>query len=319
MYEQLLNMQEIKSRIHQLPSFCTETASVFLKREDELGFGISGCKKRKYLSLIPFLQAQKYEMVYLIGGENSNNLVGLAQALREAKIPFVAYIKATKQVQKQGNAFLLQLLTQPQERVYVSSEQWHEVEKITENDLQISGKQGYIVPEGASCSASIMGLCTLMQDIERNESENNLLFDHIFIDTGTAYTAATLVAMNHFLQRKTQIHIVYIAGNEALFWQHYQKVAAFFIENDMPFTPPLPPNIQHHFPKTARAFGSINATIKQAVIDFAQTEGILTDPVYVAKTLFTAKDIIASQQLAGNILLIHSGGGTGLMGFAGLF
>lgn len=304
------------SRIQRLDSFCTETASVFLKREDELGFGISGCKKRKYLSLIPFLQAQKYELVYLIGGENSNNLVGLAQVLREAKIPFVAYIKATKQVQKQGNAFLLHLLTKPQERVYVPSEQWHEVEKIAENDLQLSGKQGYIIPEGASCLPSIMGLCTLMQDIERNESENNLLFDHIFIDAGTAYTAATLVAMNHFLQRKTQIHIVYIAGNEALFSQHYQKVAAFFIENDMPFTSPLPPNIQHHFPKTARAFGSINATIKQAVIDFAQTEGILTDPVYVAKTLFTAKDIIFLQKLTGNVLLIHSGGGTGLMGFA---
>lgn len=307
------------SRIQRLSSFCTETAVVFLKREDELGFGISGCKKRKYLSLIPFLQAQKYELVYLIGGEHSNNLVGLAQALREAQIPFLVYIKASKQGQKQGNAFLLQLLTQPNERIYVPSEQWHEVEQIAANDLRLSGKQGYIIPEGASCTPSIMGLCTLMEDIERNESENNLVFDHVFIDAGTTYTAATLVAMNHFLQRKTHIHIVYIAGDEALFWRHYHKIASFFMENDLLLPSPLPQNITHHFPKTARAFGSINATIKQAVIDFAQTEGILTDPVYVAKTLFTAKDIISSQKLQGNVLLIHSGGGTGLMGFSGLF
>lgn len=309
-------MVELHSRIHTLPSFQTEKVKVFLKREDELGFGISGCKRRKYLSLIPFLQAEKYELVHIIGGENSNNLVGLAQALNEAKIPFVAYIKAQKNTQKQGNSFLLQLLTKPEQRIYIPAEKWVDVEAIASNDLLLSEKKGYLIPEGASCAPSIDGLCTLMTDIQRNETECGIHFEHIFIDAGTAYTAAVLVAMNQLLAQKKQIHIVYAAGDTQLFEQQYNNISDYFSTKNIIINPDYQTTTTHYFPITARSFGSVNATIKQAILDFAQTEGILTDPIYSAKLLLTAKHIIRQDAMTGNVLIIHSGGGTGLMGFS---
>ena len=298
-----------------MPTFSTATATVFLKREDELGFGVSGCKKRKYASLIPYLQQEKYELVYIIGGENSNNLVGLAQVLNEVKIPFFAYIKAQKNAQLKGNSLLLHLLTKPEQRIFVSTEEWENVEKIAEKEALSSGKKAYIIPEGASCTPSIEGLCGLMQDIQRNEAEMGLTFDYIFIDAGTAYTAAVLVAMNQFLARKTKIHIVHIAGDEELFHRQYKAVEDYFKEKNIFLMPDYEASTFHYFPIIARSFGSVNATIKRAIVDFAQQEGVITDPIYTAKLLLTAKNSIITQSLQGNVLIIHSGGGTGLMGF----
>ena len=48
----------------------------------------------------------------------------------------------------------------------------------------------------------------------------------------------------------------------------------------------------------------------------AKEEGLLLDPVYNAKLFQKAFDIIDEKELDGDICIIHSGGGSGLMGFA---
>jgi 1-aminocyclopropane-1-carboxylate deaminase len=52
----------------------------------------------------------------------------------------------------------------------------------------------YIVPEGAFCKDAIAGASTLALDIIRNESELNIEFDHIFVDSGTGLTAMSLIS-----------------------------------------------------------------------------------------------------------------------------
>jgi 1-aminocyclopropane-1-carboxylate deaminase/D-cysteine desulfhydrase-like pyridoxal-dependent ACC family enzyme len=43
--------------------------------------------------------------------------------------------------------------------------------------------------------------------------------------------------------------------------------------------------------------------------------GILTDPVYTAKLFLEAERICLVQEISGNTLIVHSGGGTGLFGY----
>ena len=69
------------SRVHALSD--NEYPDTWIKREDESSFGISGSKKRKYASLIPFLKKNKFDCVGVIGGSNSNNVIGLVQLLIE--------------------------------------------------------------------------------------------------------------------------------------------------------------------------------------------------------------------------------------------
>ena len=59
----------------------------------------------------------------------------------------------------------------------------------------------------------------------------------------------------------------------------------------------------------------MNTTVLTETKRIATEEGILTDPVYTTKLFMTAREVISSEKLKGKALIVHSGGGTGLMGF----
>lgn len=304
-------MINLASRIHPLSIYTTSHANVWVKREDELGFAVSGTKKRKYISLLPYIINCGFEQVALIGGENSNNVQALLQLLNEAKVATILYLKKQKNPSPKGNSFLLSLLSEPQNIRYVSSDEWENVIDIATKEMQEKQLNSFlVVPEGGSCVQSIEGLATLLEDIKRNEADNKLLFDHIFVDAGTSISAAVLGFCSEMQGRASQLHVVHIAGNPALFEKQWQECEAYF-QQQLGMK-----NVHHYFPATAKSFGAVNATIWQEIKILAQKEGILTDPIYTAKLFYTAKYIIQNQSLTGNILIIHSGGGTGLMGFA---
>ncbi|MEZ4824874.1 MAG: pyridoxal-phosphate dependent enzyme [Bacteroidia bacterium] len=306
------------TRIHPLKTFSTPEALVLVKREDESGFGISGCKKRKYASLIPFLRENHIRKAVLTGGSHSNHLPGIVQLLRENQIQPELLVKKNHHSSLKGNSFLLHLLTTPDEITWVSSSGWKDVETLAENRVKAAGFSAFFIPEGGSCEPALPGAMTLMADIERNETESGLQFDHIFIDSGTGLVAAALVIMNHILSRKTQIHVVLIAGDEQAFHSTLHKAGKWAEQltgkqlGEIVF-----PNV--HLPDTGKSFGSTNATVFAETKRLAEEEGILTDPVYTTKLFMTARTAITTLPCRGNVLIIHSGGGTGLMGWQEAF
>lgn len=295
------------SRIHPLPSFSGEEVSVWVKREDESGFGISGTKKRKYASLIPWILAQKFRKVIITGGENSNNVTGLVQMMHEFRIPYMLYLKAQKDSVKKGNGALLHLLTEGKRIRWVNTEEWNAAEALAK--MENPETDTLFIPEGGSHFAAIPGLITLGLDIERNEQAKNIHFDHIFIDSGTALTSAALAYWNVAIERNTLIHVVHVAGGEADFEKQFALCNDFFHTNLKP------KGVNHHLPVTAKSFGSVNAGVLDTVRRLALNEGLFTDPIYTAKLFMTAEEIIRKTGLSGNVLIIHTGGGTGLMGF----
>lgn len=305
-----------KTRIHSLSSFDTNTARTWLKREDESGFGISGCKKRKYASLLPWLRKHAYQQVYAIGGGSSNHLPGLLQLLREWRMGVHLFLKESHEQRLRGNPLLLYLLSDPAEITRVRAADWHQVEALARarKAAEPVADSIYIVPEGAFCEPALPGACTLMLDILRNEAEAGLAFSHIFIDSGSAMTAGALVLMNALLGRSCCIHVVLTAGEVVFFRQRLRQLADWL--------PPvfgrsgdLPDDFRLHMPVTARSFGSVNATVLAETKRLAREEGVLTDPVYTTKLMMTARAVVRQEKLAGEVLIVHSGGGTGLMGF----
>jgi 1-aminocyclopropane-1-carboxylate deaminase len=297
------------TRVHRLRDFAQAPVEVWVKREDESGFGISGCKKRKYASLLPYLQAQQ-KPVLLMGGSHSNHIVGLTQLLREEGLPFRLYLKESHAPSLRGNGLLRYLLTAEEQIRWVSSGEWAGVEILALSECP----DHVIVPEGGTHPAALPGACTLWLDILRNEAEAGFTFDHLFIDSGTALVAGALLGMKQRQRPHTHLHVVLTAGEERYFHQQYAHFQAWSQAwLGTPF--PAPDRLHLHQPATARAFGSVNATIRQEVKQLAQRHGLLCDPIYTAKLFYTVRQVIETQTLEGRALIIHSGGGTGLMGF----
>ena len=307
-----------QTRVHRLSSFDTPDATVWLKREDESGFGISGCKKRKYASLMPWLARQNCREVYAVGGSYSNHLPALLQLLREWRIGAHIFLKTSHGGELRGNALLLHLLSRPEELTRVDPVDWDRVEEIAQQRRAAAANPDAIcvIPEGAFCAAALPGACTLLPDIVRNETEPGKAFDHLFIDSGSGMTAGALILMNALLGRTCPIHVVLTAGEAPFFRQRLRQLAAWL--GDLTGrSADVPDDFFLYDPVSPRSFGSVNAAVLAETQRIAREEGVLTDPVYTTKLLMTARQLIRSQALTGDVLIVHSGGGTGLMGFGG--
>ncbi|MEL6630873.1 MAG: pyridoxal-phosphate dependent enzyme [Bacteroidota bacterium] len=303
-----------QSRIHPWHTRSHPSRQVWVKREDEGSFGISGCKKRKYASLIPFLIQSGYTQVVLIGGLRSNHIAGLTQLLIEHRIRPIYFLKKSHQAHTTGNELLFRLMTKDAEIHWIEGKAWGEVEQLAATFVDRATVPTYLIPEGGTCAPAVAGASTLYRDIKRNETACGYAFDHIFIDSGTALMAGVLACMMAKDNHPGHLHVVLTAGDVHYFSHQLHRIKGW-LEQATQQTFPAVANWKTYRPYTAASFGAVNRTVLDYVMHMAQTEGIITDPIYSAKLFMNAEHQIKAQNLSGNILVIHSGGGMGLMGF----
>ncbi len=299
------------TRIQLLQDFGNTSIQTWVKREDESGFGISGCKKRKYASLLPWLLKRQAGPIILIGGAMSNHLASFSQLLREHRLPFKAYIKESSSPIQHGNALLRELLIAPDQVRWVSDLDWPKVWDLAQHE----NPKSWVIPEGGSHPQAIFGAATLGLEITRQEEKLGQCFRHVFIDSGTSFMAGVLVGIRQWLQPGSSTHVVLTAGDEAFFLAQYDQLRTWSAEFHFPQPFEAANQLTCHLPATAKAFGASNASIRRYIVESARKHGLLLDPVYTAKLFFTAEQAIRKGSLEGPVLIIHSGGGTGLMGF----
>ncbi|MEL6675102.1 MAG: pyridoxal-phosphate dependent enzyme [Bacteroidota bacterium] len=298
------------SRVHRLQAGPEKGPQWWIKREDESGFGISGCKRRKYASLLPWLEQAGYREVALIGGAYSNHLYSFSQLLKERKISSEIFVKRKAISPLKGNALLLSLLHPVETWQEIQVDTWAEAESWVRQQLPA---ETYVVPEGGSCAPALPGAASLALDIWRNQQASGLAFDHVFIDSGTALTAGALVLGLAWLGISAQVHVVMMAEDEAYF-QARMEIFSQWWEAWLGSQPAYQaPSLYHSV--IAPAFGKVNQEVLQACRSIAREEGFFVDPVYTGKLLLTARHQAARHELRGNILVVHTGGGPALLGF----
>ncbi|MBI2471375.1 MAG: pyridoxal-phosphate dependent enzyme [Planctomycetes bacterium] len=304
----------LQSRIHRLRWF--GRSDIWVKRDDELSFGVSGTKLRKHASVIPYLKQQGIEEVVVIGGSNSNNVLSAAQTLTENNIKITPFLLGPPS-QRRGNVKLLSLFVDDCEIHWIPRSQWADCDRLANcyvEERKASGIKICVLPEGAHHPLALPGSLSILVDILRNENEAGVRFDHIFIDAGTGMVAQSLLAGAAAIGRKTVFHVVVLAGSCEEFQSGLSKVIQY-TEAFLGVSLGSLPEYHLYYPATARSFGSTNKTIFSEIKRIAREDGILTDPVYSAKLFLTARQAILDKKLGGNVLLVHSGGGLALTGF----
>lgn len=302
------------SRIHLLKSFSQGSFTCYVKREDELGFALSGSKVRKYRTLISFLIHKQVKQAIVIGSSFSNHVLGMTQLLIENEIQPLLFLRGDATRSEKGNALYNRLLVPPEQIRWFSKIEWKNVKKEADEFARYSSDCCLVIPEGGNMPESLPGALSLPLDILRNELENELKFDHIFVDSGTGLMAIALILGLNWLERKTIVQVVLMAEDEVYFLSEltrYHQIFCLWMGFEIPF----PSNFKLHFPSQASAFGKVNSAIFKYIRQLAQTEGFLTDPIYTAKLFMTAEQLIKQFKLTGKALIVHSGGALSLAGF----
>jgi 1-aminocyclopropane-1-carboxylate deaminase/D-cysteine desulfhydrase-like pyridoxal-dependent ACC family enzyme len=299
-----------QSRVHPLRSF---RKGIFIKRDDELGFGISGTKIRKYRTLIPYLIKQHPKEVVVIGGAHSNNVLGLSQLLLENGLKPVLFLRESGNKKPIGNSLLTRMLVPAQDIHWIARKDWEQVNELAEAYAR-SKSNVSIIPEGSYTPEGFFGALSLVLDILRNEEEDHLAFDHIFIDAGTGMSAIALILGYAWLQKTAAIHVLLLADDERIFLEKLSFLRSVFASL-VGFSCPEPNNFYLHTPVTARSFGSINRQVWEEIESFAKNEGIFLDPLYSAKLIMEGRKWLQKDQSEQTVLFIHSGGALSLSGF----
>lgn len=314
---QLASSYCLHSRVHALKTFNTTQANCYVKREDELGFGISGSKIRKYASLIPYLIKNNYQAAIAIGGAHSNHVAGITQLLIENNIKPILFLLGEATTKYQGNALLTHLLVPLEQIHWVARSKWPQIELMA---AEYANQQPYpvkVITAGASMLEALPGLLSLPLDILQNEQQLQLEFQHVFIDAGTGLTAIAVILVFAWLNKKILVHVVLLSDKEDIFIKKLQQFQLLFeqIIHDKVDWEILCKQFKLYLPTQAASFGSVNTTVFKTIKTIARQEGFFTDPIYSAKLFFEARQIIANNIITGNTLIIHSGGGLTLMGF----
>lgn len=302
------------SRIHRLRSFHFPFNQCYVKRDDELGFGISGSKIRKYRSLIPYLIVNHIQEVVIIGSAYSNHVLSFVQLLIENGLQPTLFLRGDVNRSSQGNALLTSLFIPSSSIHWLSQSDWKNVESLASFYASKQNHPIFLLPEGAFCSAALPGALTLVTDLLKNEFEHHIKFDHLFIEAGTGFTASTLLLGLNWIQHPIHVHIILLAEEEEAFLKRLNSCYEMFT-SFIQTTSTLPCHFTLHSPLYAKGFGQIHSSLFQTILSLARQEGFLTDPIYSAKLFIESKRIIAQQELQGNILIQHSGGSLTLMGF----
>lgn len=306
---------KMHSRIHPMPNFSLNSkVHCFVKRDDELGFGISGNKLRKYNSLLSYLIEKEHEEAVLLGGPHSNNLLSLTQLLIENQIKPTLFLRGTKPACSQGNFLLLQMLLPESSMRWIPRKEWENIEIEIAKYLEDKPKC-IAIPEGAACFPSLPGALTLPLDIVQNEIDLGFSFDHIFMDAGTGFTAASLLLGLAFLERQTSCHLLLLADGESEFLQKLQEWHSSF-ESWMDIKCPMPTHFTCWKSSLAPSFGSTNSQVFKFIVENARSQGFFVDPIYSGKLFHQAKQKLEKDSsIQGNVLMIHSGGALSLLGF----
>ena len=288
----------MSSRIHRLRGFGPDT---FVKRDDELSFGVSGSKLRKMRSLVPHLLAARYEEVAVIAGSRSNNLLALFQACFEAGMRVKPFLLESHSAQ---DGVWWPLFCDEKDVTWVPRSDWPRVEELASSYAEESSRRVFVLPEGSYHPYAFEGAMTLADEIMSPKAHDLGPFDRILVDAGTGLTAKALLLGLSRYPHPPAVTVLMLAEPASPFkagLESFAKQFSLSTENI--------PAYDLIRPSLGRSFGSTPAAVFKEIQRVAREEGILVDPIYSGKLFLAARSWAKADS---RDLIIHSGGGLSL-------
>jgi len=167
---------------------------MYIKRDDLTGCAMSGNKVRKLEYCLAEAKSLGADTVITCGGIQSNHARATAVACAKVGFSCTLVLKGTPPDELDGNTFI-DLLCGASIR-FITEKEWENVNEIMEEiaeELTISGRRCYIIPEGASYSTGVHGYIEAAREIVEFSRETSIFFDRVVIPVGSGGTYAGLV------------------------------------------------------------------------------------------------------------------------------
>ena len=307
---------------------------IWIKRDDQLGLTQGGNKTRKLEFLIAEALAQGADTLVTAGGVQSNHCRLTLSAARHEGLechlvleedlgPDGAPVSADlggNPPELTGNYLLFSLLGADSVEVHPNGSDLVARAHELAADLKAQGKKPYVIPVGGSNVIGALGYVDCAQELLAQFAEAGLDVTAIVAPSGSAGMQAGLVAGLHGAD--SQIPVVGINVSRSREEQEpkitslVDEVASFL---ELPAVPRDRSVGLGDY--VGPGYAMPTPEMVQAVRLFAETEGILLDPVYTGKAAAGLIDQIRRSDFGpeDTVVFLHSGGAPGLYARAQAF
>lgn len=283
----------------KLPLLDQKAIRVDIKRDDMIHPFISGNKWRKLKYILQAAQNAGKTHLVTFGGAWSNHL--LATACAGAKFGFgtTGFVRG----EPVSNPVLSMCKIFGMDLKFVTRAAYTAKRTLFEDHFG-RDEHAFFIDEGGHSATGAQGCREIIKELD-------MAYDHIFCACGTGTTLAGLHLEKTDSGLPTVLHgIPVLAGGDflkkAVAELHPQKATD---------------DIQWHTGYHCGGYAKTTPELKQFIQQFCANTGILIEPVYTGKLFHALFDLAANDyfQPDDKILVIHTGGITGLLGTHELF
>ncbi|WP_293915030.1 1-aminocyclopropane-1-carboxylate deaminase [Deinococcus sp.] len=304
-------------------------AEIWAKREDvNSGLAFGGNKTRKLEYFLPDVFAQGCDTLVSIGGVQSNHTRQVAavaaatglkcRLVQEAWVewPDVVYDRV-------GNILLTRIMGAKVELVNAGFDiGFRESWERALGEVKAAGGKPYAIPAGGSDHRlGGLGFVNFALEVQRQEQELGIFFDHIIVCTVTGSTQAGMIVGFAAQDRPRKVIGIDASAKPEATRLQVKKIAqntADLVELGREITDE-DVIIDERF--AGELYGIPVESTLRAMRIAGQLEGMLTDPVYEGKSMDGLIGLVQSGEIpkGAKVLYVHLGGAPALSAYASLF
>lgn len=278
----------IPSPIHKIPIAGRPDLTFYIKRDDLIHSIISGNKWRK----LQWIANNLPERILTFGGAFSNHIVATAAFCQYYDINSTAYIRTDKidisnPTLKYCKEMGMELI--PLDRTSYKSKT--DLDYL--DQLQTKHPKALIIPEGGSSIEAINGICELIAEIK----EQQINADYIITSFGSGATSCGILAA---IDLSTELWIMpAIKGLTDEKFQEVNNLFSFSTKKE---------NYKIIYHSRNLNYAKKDLELFCFIESYFEETGILLDPIYNGKAMYTLYEILDDIPKGKSIVFIHTGG-----------
>jgi D-cysteine desulfhydrase len=295
---------------------------LYVKRDDLTGAVLSGNKIRKLEFVLADAMARKADTIITCGGAQSNHCRATAIAAAMLGLNCRLLLRTpdpSRPPSPEGNVLLDRLAGA--EIVWITPDDYKKRDELMEREgaaLEASGRNPYLIPEGASGPLGAWGYIRaaeeLVNDIANLPGGANQACT-IFVAAGSGGTSAGLILGAKIFDLNARVVSVNVCDDRDYFVNAIgniceKAIADYQIEID--FSRDRDIEILDGY--VGRGYALSRPQELELLYEVARTEGIIFDPVYTGKAFFGMVQELKNNSacFGQRIIFIHTGGIFGL-------
>lgn len=311
-------------RLRRLSEYL-EGPTIWIKRDDLLGFAGGGNKVRKLDYLVADALASGADTLITCGAVQSNHcrLTAAAAAIEGMRCQLVLEERVPNSYDPNatGNNMLFDLLDVERVEVVPKGADLRAAMRRLADDLKGDGRNGYVIPVGGSTPLGALGYVACAQEIEGQAFQRSIAFDTVVCASGSSGTHTGLLAGARAANGRARVVGISVSRGRQeqvdLVRTHTQATLALMgldlaiaAEDVVVFDEYVGPG-----------YSLATPAMVEAVELLARLEGVLLDPVYTGKAMSGLIDLVRRRRLGKDqhVLFVHTGGVPALYAYRSMF